>query len=283
MAKHVIETFLASPLLRGFVTCPYCSLIEDLTKEVLILKNEAALDLLPGTIHTSKNYGDFKVVDYRSTRSIVVQFVDTGCLVETNARVIRATEIKDYLRPSIYGVGFLGIPQSKIDKKTYGHWISMLQRCYAGQEFRSSYLDKSVSVIWHNYSKFLDWSCSQVGFDKSGYQLDKDILLKGNKEYGPEVCCFVPQKINSLLLGANKIRGDLPIGVHRSKKKYAANVCDGYGNQIYLGVHPTPIAAFQAYKEAKEIIIKKVATEYKNDIDHRVYSALMQYSVEITD
>lgn len=281
--KHVIETFLASPLLRGFVTCPYCSLIDDLTKEVLILKNTPAPDLSPGTVHTSKNYGDFKIVEYQSARSISIEFIDTGCLVETSARAIRAREIKDYLRPSIYGVGFLGMPKSKIDKKMYGHWISMIQRCYGNQQHRQSYLDKTVNELWHNYKNFIDWSYSQVGHDISGYQLDKDILLKGNTEYGPDVCCFVPQQINSLLLRANKIRGQYPVGVFKDRNSFIARVCDGSGQQTHLGRYRTVIEAFQVYKEAKEAVIRKVANEYKDCIDFRVYKALMNYSVEITD
>ena len=31
-----------------------------------------------------------------------------------------------------------------------------------------------------------------------GWELDKDILEKGNKTYSPETCCFVPRVINSL-------------------------------------------------------------------------------------
>ena len=36
-----------------------------------------------------------------------------------------------------------------------------------------------------------------------GWQLDKDILLKGNKIYSPDTCCFVPQEINSIAVDSN--------------------------------------------------------------------------------
>ena len=45
----------------------------------------------------------------------------------------------------------------------------------------------------------------------------------------------------------------------------------------------TQIEAFYAYKEAKETYIKEVANKWKDNIDSRVYDALMNYQVEIND
>ena len=44
-------------------------------------------------------------------------------------------------------------------------------------------------------------------------QLDKDILIKGNKEYNPNTCCFVDIRLNSLFTKDNAMRGKYPIGV----------------------------------------------------------------------
>ena len=41
--------------------------------------------------------------------------------------------------------------------------------------------------------------------------------------------------------------------------------------------------AFYAYKEAKEEYVKAVANKWRNEVDFRVYEALMDYQVEITD
>ena len=59
-----------------------------------------------------------------------------------------------------------------------------------------------------------------------GWQLDKDILIKGNKIYSPDTCCFVPSEINNLFVGCNKSRGSLPIGVTFNKrlKRYVAQI-----------------------------------------------------------
>ena len=56
------------------------------------------------------------------------------------------------------------------------------------------------------------------------------------------------------------------------------------GNK-HLGYFATPEEAFQAYKSAKEIYVKERATKYfqEGKITQRVYQALMEYQVEITD
>ena len=50
-----------------------------------------------------------------------------------------------------------------------------------------------------------------------------------------------------------------------------------------LGYYSNAEDAFLAYKEAKEAYIKEVANKWKDQIDVRVYEALMKYEVEITD
>ena len=54
---------------------------------------------------------------------------------------------------------------------------------------------------------------------------------------------------------------------------------------VHLGFFDTPEEAFQAYKSAKEQYVKELATQYfqEGKITQRVYQALMEYQVEITD
>ena len=51
----------------------------------------------------------------------------------------------------------------------------------------------------------------------------------------------------------------------------------------YLGVYDTQEEAFEVYKEFKERYIKKVADYYKDKIPDKLYQALYNYEVEITD
>ena len=114
--------------------------------------------------------------------------------------------------------------------------------------------------------------------------LDKDILHKGNKIYSDETCCFVPEKINTLLIKCDKSRGDCPIGVtYRKRDKiYEVNCSNGEGSD-YLGRFDNINDAFHIYKVHKEKIIKQRADEYKQYLPQNVYEALYNYQVEITD
>ena len=103
----------------------------------------------------------------------------------------------------IYGIGFIGVGNYKSRNKTghtkaYNAWAAMLQRCYDSKLHLRNPTYKECSVIeeWYNFQNFAGW------FEKNyidGYQLDKDLLIKGNKIYSPETCCFVPKEINLIL------------------------------------------------------------------------------------
>lgn len=163
----------------------------------------------------------------------------------------------------------------------YKQWSGMIHRCYDGKEV--NYVDCSVCDEWLTYSNFLEWHNNNY---VEGWELDKDLLHKGNRVYSPETCCFVPQEINSALTKTNAKRGEFPIGVTIAKnnryKKYRAqiNIC---GHRINLGCFYTIEEAYLTYKKAKEERLKQLADKWKDKLDAKVYQALYNYQVEITD
>ena len=188
----------------------------------------------------------------------------------------------DIIKKPIYGVGVNDLMLAKTTS-VWRTWHSMLQRGYSDmfKKRYPSYKNCTVCKEWHYLSNFKKW------FDENyreGYALDKDILSKGNKEYAPEKCCFVPQKINALLISRSLHRGKYCLGVWEKKGRYESAISI-YGVQRYIGVFDTPEDAFAAYKKAKEEYIKEVAQDYfaKGLITERVRDALMRYEVEITD
>lgn len=102
----------------------------------------------------------------------------------------------------------------------------MLTRCYNHKSLKKnpSYIGCSVCDEWLTYSNFKRWYEDPINGYREGYHLDKDILVKGNKVYSPETCCFVPHSINCLLLTRQRKRGALPIGVTIRHKTYSSQL-----------------------------------------------------------
>ena len=173
--------------------------------------------------------------------------------------------------------------------KEYALWRGMLHRCSESLWIKyPTYIGTTCSENFKSYTFFYEWCQGQIGFnsvDKNGnkWRLDKDILVKGNKVYSEDTCCFVPNRINTLFIKRNSVRGNLPIGVHLDKSNGSFRAQCSFGKATHLGCFNTPEGAFKAYKTFKEQLIKDVANEYKDVLDNRVYQVLMDYAVEITD
>jgi hypothetical protein len=188
----------------------------------------------------------------------------------------------------VYGVGIndRSCPANVNGKitKEYALWHSMLKRCYSKPYLEKwpTYIGCSVSDNFKYYHLFRAWCQTQVGFGKEEYQLDKDLLKKGNKLYSEDTCVFIPSVINYILLKTAAGRGLLPIGVTKHGKGFRA-MCNIYGKAKSLGTFDTPELAFEAYKLTKENHIKDIALKYKDFIDTRAFNALINYKVEIGD
>jgi len=77
---------------------------------------------------------------------------------------------------------------------------------------------------------------------------------------------------------ASAVITDYPIGVHLVKGKYAANCCLN-GKTKYLGSFDHPQEAYAVYKQFKEKLCKELAKKWYGQIDHRVYDAMMVWTV----
>ena len=148
--------------------------------------------------------------------------------------------------------------------------------------FQKTYIGCFVAEEWYCFQTFAQWHKENKKSHMKSWQLDKDILVKGNKIYSPETCCFVPQEVNTLFVKNNINRGKYPIGVSKVGNKFVSFI-KTIDKSVYLGTFTTPEEAFEAYKTAKEAHIKEVADKWRELIDPRVYQALYKYEVEITD
>ncbi len=201
---------------------------------------------------------------------------------------------RDRYNKTIYNVGFLGegdylstivVNGKHVVSKEYACWHSMLTRCYANLDYYTNYKDVTVCDEWHNFQNFAKWyNENYYEIDNHKSDLDKDLLIKGNKVYNPQTCVFVPHYINSLLLSHKKGRGNTYIGVSYDKERGGYKAFISYKCKTnMLGRFKTEEQAFDAYKKAKEKHIHDVLNEYKDIIPKNVYDALSNYKIEITD
>ena len=244
-----------------------------------------------GKVCKSKSSGDFKILKYNGSKDVEIQFINTGFETIATLGNIKNGYVKDLYLPSVYGVGILGnkYPPSINGVKTKEHelWQNMFQRCYSTtlKKRNPTYEGCEVSNNFKYFEYFYEWCHKQIGFNNEGWQLDKDLLVKGNKVYSETTCVFIPQEINKVLVKCTSSRGEHLIGVSWDKrdKTFVAKVRKNKGKSEYLGSFKTEIEAFNAYKTAKEVFIKEQANNWKDKIDERAYNALMNYQVEITD
>lgn len=190
----------------------------------------------------------------------------------------------------VYGVGVNdGKYKSLINRvrvKEYCFWSSMITRCYSEKawEVNPAYRECEVSENFKSYSYFYEWCQDKKGVHEESWQLDKDLLIKGNKIYSEDTCVFLPNEINSLLIKRKERRGEYPIGVAYRKGwgKFVAQMGIN-GRNHNMGSFNTIDEAFARYKECKEERIKSIARKYADRIDKNAFDALMSYEVLITD
>ena len=185
------------------------------------------------------------------------------------------------VRKLIYGVGVNDadyVVQPKINGKTvwsclfYRRWYKMMERCYSERfhETFPTYVECSVDNQWHSFMNFKSWMETQ---DWEGNQLDKDILVEGNKVYSPDTCVFVDRNTNVFLTDSGASRGKYPIGVYYEKDKNLYRACIGVnGKQKKIGRFTTPEEAHQAWYVAKRELAIELAAKQP---DPRVAAALL--------
>lgn len=250
------------------------------------------------------NYNNFGskmiITKYTTNKDIDVYFPEYDWTIKnTRYTVFKKCQIKCPYEPRLYGVGYLGEGNYKVHNengkrtKCYNTWNDMLKRCYSKKYHKKypTYKECTVCDEWLNYQNFAKWyDDNYYEIENERMHLDKDILHKGNKIYSPKNCIFVPEKINTLFVKSNKIRGKYPIGVAycNQSNKFQAHCKfydfkEGKKKQVNLGRYNTTYEAFESYKRFKEKHIKVIAEHYKGKIPDELYQSMCSYKVEITD
>lgn len=158
----------------------------------------------------------------------------------------------------------------------YATWAGMMRRCYSNQKKTrlSAYVDCSVSESWRSFMAFRSW---WIANHKDGWHLDKDLLIYGNKVYGPETCVFVPQEINNFIV-KGRSASSLPIGVstYRDGVRFLAQCRTGNGGKSHIGLFDCVESASAAYIKAK-IRRLEALRPIMDAIDRRIYLSCIKH------
>lgn len=156
----------------------------------------------------------------------------------------------------------------------YATWVDMLKRGYSeGLKSRyPSYLGVTVCDEWLTFSNFKGWMQQQSW---EGKQLDKDLLIRGNKIYSPDTCVFVSKLVNTFLLECTASRGEYLIGTswHTRDCKFTSRCQNPFsGRRENLGYFDSEQAAHKAWlaKKLEHAVALSLLQE-----DDRVAAALV--------
>lgn len=152
--------------------------------------------------------------------------------------------------------------------KIYSVWKAIIARCFNDniKEKKKCYKKARLCEEWHIFTNFLSWYLNNR---VEGWHIDKDIIIKGNKVYSPDTCCFVPNEINSFF--AHNSRNIVPKGFSTNKKhnKFISSI----SNKVF----DNESDAYKCFCLDKEIKAKRLAEKYKDNLDIRVYNRLINY------
>lgn len=234
----------------------------------------------------SNNYGSsMEVVEYNNSRDIVVRFIETDTFVPATWGNFIKGKVKNPYEKTIYSVGYLGEGEYKavldgVKTIQYITWKSMIERCYSERSLKinPTYIGCTVTPEWHNFQNFAKWfQDNYYEIEGEIMNLDKDILINGNKIYSPDTCVFTPHSINMLFVQKERKSNNIPTGVSFSKrfKKFVVKC-----QSKTIGYFRTIDDAFVAYKTCKEKLIKQKAEDYKEKIPTKLYEVMINYEVK---
>ena len=178
----------------------------------------------------------------------------------------------------LYGWG-INDTYNQTKTKQYSVWSNMVRRCYSKECLKKhpTYKGCSVHPDWKYFSNFKQWMDKQ---DWEGKYLDKDLLVYGNKVYGPDTCIFVPRLLNNLF--TDKGSGPYNKGVYKHGKGSGGYNKKGgmfvaqismYGKQKCVSYHTNEKDAEESYKKHKREYLKELANKQEDD---RLVKALLE-------
>lgn len=238
------------------------------------------------------DHGYFRVIS-GDGGAYTIQFIDTGYTRTVTKYNLKIGAMKDPYFRSRCGEGYLGegphktggFEFSKCGTKLkpnpiYNRWTSMIDRCYNPDSHQYKMYGRAGVYVhnhWKNFQAYADFFTGKL---YENLELDKDILVPGNKVYGPDTCVFVPRYVNALVKLTIVLNG-YPVGVYFKKDNNRSNsrvnpyAAETHGK--HLGSFPSPMDAHRAWQLGKINVIKNTVLRYmlepcyRQDVANAIY------------
>ena len=190
------------------------------------------------------------------------------------------------LRELCYGVGINDVMIPFFTRtRTWKTWNGIIRRTdnrdpkWINEQNKTSYLGCTLDPRWYKLSVFKEWI--EQWDDYENKEIDKDILIPGNLEYGPDTCLMVRREINAWFK-PHATKGELPRGVtwnshwkrNGTGKPYRAQITPIGGKRTHLGHYDTIEEASAVFQSARK---KELKILMESETDERVRNAVMNY------
>lgn len=173
----------------------------------------------------------------------------------------------------VYGVGINDAAYPVSGKKNgkqvlcpiYSTWKAMLDRCYGPKSDgrNQAYVGCSVVHEWLTFSNFSVWATVQPYWQDEDVELDKDLLVEGNRVYGSDTCLIVPKVVNNFF--PQKITEDIGVKYFPNRKKpWRAKCGCGKRNDKWIGYFATKKEAQHSYLQEKTDRANNIAITLKD-------------------
>lgn len=194
-------------------------------------------------------------------------------MIFCNDTVITDANTRDRLQAALMGaIG--GIDE------VYIKWRNMIQRCYYKKihEYKPYYASCIVCEEWLNFANFEVWYKENY-IDGKKFDLDKDILVQGNTEYAQDTCALISHYANTVF-EARGIKSNIVENSQTGKFDTSMSLL---GKRIEVGSFDTREIAMEKLLAHKTDYILRFARKSKKKVPDKVYQAMLNWKIEITD
>lgn len=247
--------------------------------------NNKRKENMEGAIFTTISGGDCRIIQYINNSKVIVKFLDMyGSESQVTLQSLRKGLVRNPYAPNLYNVGFLGVGTYAMTingKPTCAHkaWSGVIERCYSTRlrHSRPCYSDVTISGDWHNFQNFAKWFYSQRGAEL-GWEIDKDLLVTGNKHYSPETCILLPRRLNTAIIHVGSNENVLGYSYHPVSKLYSTMVSTPAGGRnIYF---KTKDECVKYYYKSKSEQLSSLANEWREELDPKAFDSFIRLSGE---